>query len=112
MNFPRRDDATNKELILTIIEIQGYLSRYGKSHTNWHETLNEVIERLERAERPQRMRGKWIDGHRMSSDGTFHWYRMCSECDYERDDDNIDMDTNFCPNCGAWMGGQDENNRC
>ena len=50
MNFPRREEVTNKELILTIIEIQGYLSRYGKTHTNWHETLNEVIERLERAE--------------------------------------------------------------
>ena len=50
MNFPRREEATNKELILTIIEIQGYLSRYGKSHTNWHETLNEVIERLEKIE--------------------------------------------------------------
>ena len=50
MNFPRREEATNKELILTIIEIQGYLSRYGKTHTNWHETLNEVIERLEQAE--------------------------------------------------------------
>jgi hypothetical protein len=50
MNFPRREEATNKELILTIIEIQGYLSRYGRLHTNWHETLNEVIERLERAE--------------------------------------------------------------
>lgn len=47
MNFPRREEATNKELILTIIEIQGYLTRYGKSHTNWHDTLNEVIERLE-----------------------------------------------------------------
>ena len=50
MNFPRRKEATNKELILTIIEIQGYLSRYGRSHTNWHETLNEVIERLEQKE--------------------------------------------------------------
>ena len=50
MNFPRREEATNKELVLTIIEIQGFLSRYGKSHTNWHETLNEVIERLEQAE--------------------------------------------------------------
>lgn len=47
MNFPRREDATNKELILTIINIQGYLMRYGDKHTNWHETLNEVIERLE-----------------------------------------------------------------
>ena len=53
MNFPRREEATNKELILTIIEIQGYLSRYGKTHTNWHETLNEVIERLEQAEKEE-----------------------------------------------------------
>ena len=50
MTFPRREEATNKDLILTIIEIQGYLSRYGKSHTNWHETLNEVIERLSKTE--------------------------------------------------------------
>lgn len=50
MNFPRREDVTNKDLILTIIEIQGYLIRYGRSHTDWHETLNEVIERLENAE--------------------------------------------------------------
>ena len=46
MIFPRREDATTTELILTIIEIQSYLQRYGKSHTNWHETLNEVIARL------------------------------------------------------------------
>lgn len=53
MNFPRREDATNKELMLTLIEIQAFLARYGKSHTNWHETLNEVIERLEQAEREE-----------------------------------------------------------
>ena len=45
-NFPRREEATNKELILTIIEIQGYLARYGRTHTNWHETLNEAQARL------------------------------------------------------------------
>lgn len=73
-------------------------------------TFTECYLRIEKMPtiEPQRMRGKWIDGHRMSFDGTFHWYRMCSECDYERDDDSIDLDTNFCPNCGAWMGGQDE----
>jgi len=48
MMFPRRENATNDELILTIIEIQGWLSRYGRPHTNWHETLNEVINRLEK----------------------------------------------------------------
>ncbi len=44
--FPRRENATNEELILTIINIQAHLQRYGESHTNWHETLNEVIDRL------------------------------------------------------------------
>lgn len=48
MIFPRREEATNNELISTIIEIQGWLSRYGNPHTNWHETLNEVIGRLEK----------------------------------------------------------------
>lgn len=95
MNFPRWDDATNKELILTIIEIQGYLSRYGKSHTNWHETLNEVIERLERAERPQRMRGKWIGGE----------LGRCSVCGHEGNASDIwnGCKGMFCPNCGADM---------
>ena len=45
--FPRREDATNKELVLTLIDIQGDISRYGRLHTNWHETINEVEIRLE-----------------------------------------------------------------
>ena len=48
-------------------------------------------------------RGKWVDGKRMSFDGTFYWFRQCSECLYEREDDNPEKDTNYCPNCGAKM---------
>lgn len=109
MNFPRRDDATNKELILTIIEIQGYLSRYGKSHTNWHETLNEVIERLERAE-VQRMRGKWIPIQR----GFFNkkvTQVKCDQCGNLLDLIGVNCgrgDANFCPNCGCQMCGGEE----
>lgn len=47
--------------------------------------------------------GKWIDGKRMGYDGVFVWHRECSECGYERKDDNIDNDTPYCPNCGALM---------
>ena len=94
MNFPRRDDATNKELILTIIEIQGYLSRYGKSHTNWHETLNEVIERLERAERPQRMSGRWTNGYCSKCGGHAPFWKAETYCE-----------SDYCPNCGADMRG-------
>lgn len=50
MIFPRREEATNQELILTIIQIQGFLERYGPSHNNWHETLNEVQVRLKQEE--------------------------------------------------------------
>lgn len=42
---------SNKELIMTIIEIQGFLSRYGKTHTNWHETLNETIDKLSQVDK-------------------------------------------------------------
>lgn len=52
---------------------------------------------------PDKNVGKWIDAWRSAWDGTRHWYRECSECGYERDDDNIDKDTKFCPNCGAYM---------
>ena len=115
MNFPRRDDATSKELILTIIEIQGYLSRYGKSHTNWHETLNEVIERLERAERPQRMRGKgrWNVYYHGEENGKSIFSYSCNQCGYGAPYNFIggvceQKKWNFCPNCGADMrGGQD-----
>lgn len=47
--------------------------------------------------------GKWIDGKYMGADGCFVWHRECSLCGYEREDDNSDKDTLFCPNCGASM---------
>ena len=49
--------------------------------------------------------GEWVDGKRMSLDGTFYWFRECSLCGYEREDDNEEKDTNFCPHCGARMDG-------
>ena len=67
MIFPRREEATNQELILTIIQIQGFLERYGPSHNNWHETLNEVQARLEQKEQErlidpayEKTLNKWI----------------------------------------------------
>jgi hypothetical protein len=114
MIFPRRDDATNKELILTLIDIQGYLSRYGKSHTNWHETLNEVIERLEQVEGepqeskevPQRMRGKWkgYNGEKpdwQRTDGS-PVFLICSECGATVVN-NFAAKWNYCCVCGADM---------
>ena len=56
----------------------------------------------------EREAGKWVDGWSLRFDGTKHWFRECSECGYERDDDNPEKDTNYCPNCGCAMKGEDE----
>ena len=61
---------------------------------------------IEALKQPERKNGKWIDAWRSAFDGTRHWYRECSECGYERDDDSIDKDTRFCPQCGADMRGE------
>lgn len=47
--------------------------------------------------------GHWVDAYITGCDGLRYWYRECSECGYGRDDDNIDKDTMYCPNCGAKM---------
>lgn len=57
----------------------------------------------EPAAQAERKKGKWIDAWRSAMDGTKHWHRECSECGYERDDDDPDKDTKFCPNCGLPM---------
>lgn len=54
---------------------------------------------------PERKTGKWIDAERPRWDGTTYYLRQCSICGYERTDCNRDLDTNFCPHCGADMRG-------
>ena len=45
-------------------------------------------------------------GHWVSKDGVYG-VAYCSECDYELHSN----DTNFCPNCGADMRGEQDGNR-
>lgn len=52
---------------------------------------------------PKRKTGKWLDGNRTGYGLTLYWYIYCSECLWERDDDNHDKDTPYCPICGAKM---------
>lgn len=53
-------------------------------------------------------KGKWIDGHRAGYGLALYWYIYCSECLWERDDDDHDKDTPYCPNCGSDMRGEEE----
>ena len=69
--------------------------------------LDKAIVALKREERKK---GKWI--HRADMDykdenGVFHWHGMCGECGFIHDflDGHISQ-YNYCPNCGAEMGGE------
>ena len=65
--------------------------------------FNTIVDVQPAADVAEVKHGRWEDGKRMGLDGTFHWFRQCSECLYEREDDNEDKDTPYCPNCGSRM---------
>ena len=83
-------DAFRKELCRERVYATPFISFKG---------CERILNELPSAER----HGRWMDYRRMGIDGTFHWFRQCSECLYEREDDNEDKDTPYCPNCGAKM---------
>ena len=62
-----------------------------------------MIDELSPADAQPVRHGHWEDGHRSKYDGTRYWFRQCSECLYERNDDDSEKDTKYCPNCGALM---------
>ena len=74
------------------------------SVANHKQATVDLLENLPSAERL----GRWVDEKRIGLDGTFHWFRQCSECLYEREDSNEDKDTPYCPNCGAKMDEVEE----
>lgn len=52
---------------------------------------------------PER-KGMWVDGHRAGYGEALYWYIYCSECLWERNDDDHEKDTPYCPNCGSYNG--------
>lgn len=58
---------------------------------------DKVLENVPPAQ-PERIRGRWIEKPHV------HGVAYCSLCDYELHTN----DTNFCPNCGADMRGEQD----
>ena len=98
------DDLISRRAAIKAIDdlpncYNGYSDTYDKAY---------IIGTLEEVPPIEPKRGKWIDGHYSGFDGCRVWHRECSLCRYERDDDDPEKDTNYCPNCGALMKGESE----
>lgn len=72
------------------------------------EDILEFIEAQPTADVRENVHSFWEDGYRSCWDGTRKYFRQCHNCGYERDDDYEDLDTLFCPNCGAEMKGESD----
>ena len=82
--------------------IMKFVNEYGEIVGMFVNDFNILLERCA-VDVEEVKHGHWIDGKRMGFDGTYHWFRQCSECLYEREDDTPEKDTNYCPNCGSRM---------
>lgn len=101
------EDAVSRKAVYEAMIEKGQRSRRYRLGETWELNGAEIRETLDTVPpvTPKRKTGKWVDNHRMKWDGTYYWYRSCSQCGYERDDDDSEKDSNFCPNCGAKMDG-------
>lgn len=69
------------------------------------QALGMAIEALEKAPK----KGRWISDYDGYYDLTLF---KCSECEhewcFEVEEDIFDLDYNYCPNCGAYMRGEND----
>ena len=49
--------------------------------------------------------GRWIDAYTDIEPNPMFMYGICSECGFEQ---GISKYLNYCPNCGAYMRGEEE----
>lgn len=78
------------------IELMRQIAEFGREIPK--DQVMEVIARMEDVEVEDRPKGEWVN-----KEGVYG-AAYCSKCDYELRINN----TNFCPNCGADMRGEDE----
>ena len=96
------EDAVSRKAVYDAMVEKGQRSRRYKLGEIWELNGTEIREALDTVPSvtPKRKRGKWIDETFKPWGLVYHPYR-CDQCG-----EHSEADSNFCPNCGADMRGE------
>ena len=108
----RINETVHEGLIFSGMTIAEFIEALIDAEPSVETDLSEYSDKLwqnayERGKAEAERTGHWADGHQYGFSGTY-WYRYCSLCGYVRSDDDEEKDTNYCPNCGARMKGEED----
>ena len=82
-----------------------YLTEYYNHRTDiQHQNLRKALNAIPSADVQPVVHGEWEEGSRQTLLGEWFFIK-CSVCGYQREDDDTEHNTYFCPNCGARMDG-------
>lgn len=92
---------TNKEAVIWLINVTADIGKTEHSDL-WHyeQALSEIKEMLE--SQPERKKGRWID-ETFKPWGLVHHPYKCDQCG-----EHSETDSNYCPNCGSYNGGEQD----
>lgn len=99
------DELISRQAAIDALHMDTSIIPFKKAREYADATISEIRNRLEKLPSAEPKRGKWIK--------TARWGRVyyCNQCRNYLDFDGVNAgrgNTNFCPNCGADMRGEQD----
>lgn len=94
------DPETGDEVYKDILEVDAILK--------CNKDIRIALINLPSAE-PERKKGKWIGKEQFANSPEFYSWQ-CSVCGCVLEDPTLDKPYPFCPNCGSYNGGEEDEN--